>query len=503
MLDKFVQKQCYILGALVLVALAPLIFQSKSAVTSGNADLSLSVISPHNETIRREFARSFQAYYQQEKGKNVYINWLNPGGASEIKRVIDDKFINAEKYGDKGIGVDVFFGGGAYDFKRQASYMPKRFQKLEVFKDQSNLFTEEVIPFSFTGEEYYDKDHYWVGTCLSQFGICYNTDTLERLGIDSPENWDALGDPRLIGSVALADPQKSGSVAKAFEMLIQQKIHEELSVVQAKTAEKPWQMRDRAIREGWAKGLNLIQRISANARYFTDSSTKIPLDVAQGDAAAGMCVDFYGRAYNEKHRKQDGSSRLQWVAPQQGTSMSVDPIAVFRGAPQPELAQEFVSFMLSERAQLLWNVRAGTEYGPEYRSLRRLPIRKDMYTQDRLKDFIDKAALPYEKGKNFTYHTEYTEAGFSAMRLIIRVMCIDVHDELVEAWEALIEAGFPERATHHFHDVAIVSYERMMGEIREQIKSGKKLETVGMRKRLASVFRRNYKQTVRLAVQER
>ena len=50
-----------------------------------------------------------------------------------------------------------------------------------------------------------------------------------------------------------------------------------------------------AIEQGWIDGVRLMQRIGANARYFTDTSTKIPVDVSMGNAAAGLAIDFYGR----------------------------------------------------------------------------------------------------------------------------------------------------------------------------------------------------------------
>ncbi len=43
------------------------------------------------------------------------------------------------------------------------------------------------FPETFTGERYYPPDHVWVGTCMSQFGICYNPDVLKRLGIPAPD----------------------------------------------------------------------------------------------------------------------------------------------------------------------------------------------------------------------------------------------------------------------------------------------------------------------------
>ena len=56
-----------------------------------------------------------------------------------------------------------------------------------------------------------------------------------------------------------------------------------------------------------------------------------------------------------------------------GTSVGVDPIGVFRGAPDPALASEFIEFMVSEKGQKLWNWKPGTPGGPQRYALRRLP----------------------------------------------------------------------------------------------------------------------------------
>ena len=66
--------------------------------------------------------------------------------------------------------------------------------------------------------------------------------------------------------------------------------------------------------------------LAANARYFTDSSQKPPIDVAQGDCAAGICIDFYGRAQAEAVTIDDdtlaGSKRRQ--CQQHGRGVVVD-----------------------------------------------------------------------------------------------------------------------------------------------------------------------------------
>lgn len=495
-MKKYWNKRLGVIVALVLVAISPLLLQRSESIERSDADEVLVVISPHNETIRNEFGLAFNKYWKEKTGKSVFIDWRTPGGTSEIRLVLDNKFKSAGSEG--GVGIDVFFGGGEYVFEKMAK--AERFTKLDVFSEQKAWFEGGGrIPQTYGGETFYSKDQLWAGVCLSQFGICYNVNRVGKLGIEPPATWDDLGKPEFFGQIAMADPTKSGSVARAFEMLIQQKIHVSLKVTKREPGENESQRRSRAIRYGWADGLNLIQKIAANARYFTDSASKIPHDVAQGNAAAGMCIDFYGRAYNEKLKKPDGSSRLQWLAPVGGTSLSVDPVAVFRGAEHPKLAQEFVGFLLSERGQVLWNKKVGTDGGPTQRVLRRMPVRPSVYTKANLADFTDPEIQPYKGEPEFVYQEEITGPVFGALRTIVKSMCIDSHEELQAAWMALAECDFPERALEHFHDVSYVSYTKTIGGISRQLQMKDKVEAVELTKRMSGIFRRNYSEAIELA----
>ncbi len=78
-----------ILVPLAVVVAAPLVLRDSVGEGAGDADLRLEVISPHNETIRREFGEAFAAYWKVKTGESVYVNWRTPGGTSEIKRVLD------------------------------------------------------------------------------------------------------------------------------------------------------------------------------------------------------------------------------------------------------------------------------------------------------------------------------------------------------------------------------------------------------------------------------
>jgi ABC-type Fe3+ transport system substrate-binding protein len=480
-----------IFGLLALIVALPLLLRRETATTgSRRADDHLVVLTPHNESIRNEFGEAFAAWWKQETGRSIHVDWRTPGGTSEIRMVLDAGYKAAEETGRDGIGVDVFFGGGEPDFSSQAK--KGRFVPLRVFESQPDLFGEgRPIPETFTGERYYPKDHVWVGTCMSQFGICYNPDVLTRLKVPAPAAWRDLGDPAYAGTLALADPTKSGSVARAFELLVQGEILRAL-------AGKP-DDREAALEAGWAAGLQLIQKMSANSRYFTDSASKIPHDVGQGNAAAGMCIDFYGRSYAHELKSASGRPRLVWIAPLGGTTMSADPVAVLKGAPNMEVAQCFAEFCLSPQAQVLWFAKPGTPNGPKERALHRTPIRRDVYTPENLSNSTMPGIDPYHDPGNFTYQRELTGAAFNTLRQLVKVMCIDSHEEMKSAWLAMKNAGMPADAMAVFCDVSIMPY-AVAGKGDPRFDGSDPLETAANAARIGEWFRANYRKAAAMAV---
>jgi len=477
-------------GLLALIVALPLALRrERSSASASAADDHLVILSPHNETLRQEIGEGFARYWKERSGRSVYLDWRTPGGTSEIRMVLDAGFKAAAETARPGIGVDVLLGGGEPDFSSQAKR--GRLVALEVFNTHPDWFgpgaaIEEIV----CGERFYPPDHVWVGTCLSQFGICYNPDALKRLRIPAPTRWDDLGDPRYVGAIALADPTKSGSVARSFELLVQEQIQRALT---DKTL-----VRDAALAAGWANGLRLIQRMAANARYFTDSSTKIPLDVGQGNAAAGMCIDFYGRSYAADLTTRDGSPRVVWIAPLGGSTLSADPVGVLQGAPSPELAQAFAEFCLSTQGQTLWFGKPGSSGGPRERALHRMPIRKDIYTPAHLANATTPELNPYAASGNLTYQRELTGAAFNTLRQLVRIICIDCHEEMQTAWRALIAAGMPADALAVFADVSQIPY-RTCGKGDAELDCGNALRAETRAAALAAAFRANYRKAAAMA----
>ncbi len=526
-------RQLPLLLALAAVLLGPIVLRPKQPGGPQAGERALVIITPHNESIRSEFGRAFEAQHLAWTGQRVRVDWRTPGGTSEIGRyvaseylasfqnywthtlhrpwskVVESSFDNPRvspavspsedtspqqarrAFLDSPVGckIDLFFGGGAYDFDQQAR--AGRLVDCGFVREHPELFNDRVIPQTVSGEQFWEPKGRWIGTVISSFGICYNPDALARLGIaQPPTRWSDLADPRYARHIALANPTQSASVNRSFEMLIQQQIQE----MGAGREQSPEESRV-AVAEGWARAQRMLMKIGANARYFTDSSTKIALDVEAGEAAAGMTIDFYGRFQSEAVRKADGSSRIQYANAAGGTSVSVDPIGQFRGAPNADVARAFIAFVMSPEGQKLWNWKVGSPGGPQRYALRRLPILPSLYAPEFKPLRSDPEVAPYDLAKSFAYHGAWTGPLFRPIAFVFRVMCIDPHDELKNAWSALRAAGFPPGAMAIFEDVSAVDYAAASGQIREAL-SGDKIKEVKLAKELADHFRAQYRRTV-------
>ncbi len=537
-------KRLLIILALVVTVALPFVFRP-ARVVSERADETIVIITPHNEAIRHEYGVGFRRWYRERTGRSVSVDWRVIGGTSEIARFLDGEYVAAfqnhwtrqlgrpwsnevqaafasprlpadasvtarearEAFLASNVssGTDVFFGGGTYDFVRQAQ--AGRVVDSGILQRHPQWFDEAVIPREFAGEEYWDRDGRWIGTVLSSYGIIYNRDSLARLGFERPPTqWVDLTDPRLIGEVALADPTKSGSIAKAFENVIQQQMQRRLVALQReRPAGDPAEIERQAVREGWLEGMRLVQLMGANARYFTDSSQKPPIDVATGNCAVGLCIDFYGRQQEEAVRRRSGSEHLGYISPPGGTVSSVDPIALMRGAPNREAAVAFIDYVMSMEGQKLWNFRVGTPGGPERFALRRLPVRRDFYTPENTPYRSDPNDFPYEQTDPLIYRAAWTSGIFREMAFAIRVMCLDTHRDLARAWRAIIEAPEPAkgRALAVLQDLQRLSYDEVNGTIKQALGSRSKVQEIRLASELGAAFRKQYREAEAIARGER
>ncbi len=529
--------------AVILILAGPFLLRPNDHGNLMAGSRRLVIISPHDQRVRSEMGGAFMRYWKQKTGETVDIDWRIPGGSSEIFMLLKSEYLAAfrqmleaqgvtwssemaaafvgnassgkgsaaaEKARSQfleskvGIGIDVLFGGGAGDFQQlaDAGYLvagdvDQATGIVSIRQRHADWFTDAILPESFAGERYRDAKDRWIGVVLASFGMIYNRDVYRELGdLPAPLEWNDLASPQLVGHLALADPTKSGSVAKAFELMVQQQM---LESHRRRVAMGDFNAEAHAIEEGWLAGLRLIQRLSGNARYFTDSAGKIGLEVARGDAAAGMAIDTYGRTLRDYVRNEQGDSRIGFVTPKNGTSLSVDPVALLRGAPDPTLATAFIEFLLSPEGQKIWSLRPGLPQGPTSFALRRFPVRRDLYSEEQNRLSTDSGTDPYAEVRGFIYHPEWTQVLFPALRFVIRVICVDPHEELARAWRAVVRGGMQPDALRVFHDLDGLSLTEVREQLLPVLKQRDKTREMALARQMGDQFRRRYLEAERRA----
>ncbi len=394
--------------ALIVVLALPFALRPQQPVSEGGerlADLparELMIVSPHHEGIRKEFEWAFSEWTARKYGHRTEISWPDQGGTSSIIRWVRSRFTTSPE----GIGVDMFFGGGVDPYMQLSG---------DGLLSPCELPPEVLapIPVTHAGIEIYDAQGRWFGACLSGFGILYNKKVLQAMGLPEPRDWEDFGRPEYLTWVGSADPRSSGSVHMVYEIILQA--------------------------YGWQRGWANILRMGANVRRFTRSSGQVTKDAAVGEIACGMAIDFYAW----RQVAEVGADRMGFVLPEGLTVVNPDGIAILKGAPNKDLAEKFIEFVLSEEGQKLWVLRVGVPGGPREFELDRMPVIPGFAAR-----FGDDAAVafdPYEWGGGFSYDSAKGSLRWSVLNDLIGAAIIDTHDELLKAWRAVkdLPAGDP------------------------------------------------------------
>ncbi len=356
----------------------------------------LVLVSPHNEFIREEFADGFNAWRQAHGKTPVTLEWQDRGGSVEIVQYVSSTFEALGEQKEEGIGIDLLFGGGAPAFEQL---------KKAGCTAQANLTSDTLsgIPATLGGVPLRDPEGHWFGAALSSFGIVYNKPALAAKNIPAPQTWADLANPAYAGQLSLADPSKSGSARLCYEVILQ--------------------------KHGWGEGWGLLMQIAANTREFTAQASGVPRDVAQGNALAGMCIDFY--AYNEIAER--GGDTVGYVNPANATATSADPIGLLRGAAHRAVAEEFITFVLAKEGQGLWGLKPGAPGGPAKRGLWRMPILPAIYAANQGQMLMD--GNPFSAADAFNINEKLSSQRSPLLGPLFVAAFLSNSDLLKQAWQ--------------------------------------------------------------------
>jgi ABC-type Fe3+ transport system substrate-binding protein len=361
------------------------------------AQRELIIVSPHWEGIQYEFGRAFAAHYHQRTGQTVNVRWRDLGGTSQIEKALDATY----KATPATSGIDVFFGGGIDPYESQ-----KAKGQLHPYKLPAPIL--EQIPPAIGGFVLIDPDHAFYGAALSSFGILENRRVIQLTGLPAVETWEDLGHPALDGWVSSADPRKSGSVHMIYEIILQA--------------------------YGWDKGWQVIHRMSGNVKSFLQSSSAPTKEVAVGDAAYAVSIDINGMT----QQAFIGKDNIRFAIPRGVSVINPDGIAILKGAPNLDVAQAFLDFVMGEEGQSLWMKPTGSPGGAVRFGISRMGVLPRHYEGDLTQLLVP--LNPFAIDYPFRYNTATGSRRWNVVNSLIGMGVIDVHSHLRRAWTAIHRA---------------------------------------------------------------
>jgi ABC-type Fe3+ transport system substrate-binding protein len=389
------------MSRVILRGLKLIVFLACSLPAIALAD-KLVLISPHWEGIRFEFDRAFKTRYQSETGRTVELEWMDVGGSSETLRYLQSEFKNKPA----GIGIDIFFGGGL------EPYLALKAERLlDPYVLPKPLL--EKIPPSLAGVLLYDPDHTWYGATLAGFGIVYNKVVLNLTKLPVLTTWDDLASPKAFGWVGSSDPRKSGSVHMVYEIILQA--------------------------YGWDKGWRIITGLGANVRNFTNAASQIPKDVAIGEVAYGLAIDFYAWA----QVKEAGADKIGFVMPDNLTIITPDGIGILKGAANLDVAKAFIRFVMSEEGQKLWLLAEKATDGPQRFQLNRFSVLPSLYALSPQNTAVK--LNPFSWRSDFAFDPKLSSERWSIVNDLIGALVIDQKHLLTRAWKEALATSSSEQ----------------------------------------------------------
>ena len=270
------------------MGLAVAIFASAVGVASAQKLMIYSIL-------QQEYTVEMVREFTRETG--IPADFVRASGGQIVARVI------AEKGAPK---ADVVLGGASNLHESM-----KAEGALRAYKSPN----AEAIP-----AQYKDPDGYWTGFYLTALGIGVNRQRFQRLfpGKPIPKTWDDLLDPAFKGEIVVTDPVASSTSYLFLNTILQGR--------------------------GWDAGWDYLAKLYPLVAQWPSSGSAPPRMVGTGEYALGVTF-----AHSLAAVIQEGY-RVELVIPP-ATGGDAGSVSIIAGGPNPELAEKFVDWVLSKRAQ--------------------------------------------------------------------------------------------------------------------------------------------------------
>ena len=205
--------------------------------------------------------------------------------------------------------ASVWYGGPADTFVQAADE-----QLLEAYVSPAS----DVID-----AKYKDPNGYWTGIYVGAIGIASNKEFLAKQGLEAPDSWEDLLDPKLKGEIVMASPASSGTAYTTIYSILKVQGDEE-------------------------KGFDYLKKLHPQIQQYTTSGSAPGRMVGMGEAGVGILFSHDIIKYQE-----EGYDNLVLTFPQDGTGYETGSVGIIKNSKNQELAQAFVDWALGKSAQEL------------------------------------------------------------------------------------------------------------------------------------------------------
>ena len=245
---------------------------------------------------------AFEDYYYKKFGTRVKVNYTTYATNEDMYSKLKS-------------------GAGTYDIVVPSDYMIQKMiaEDMLLAFDANTIENYKYISDYFKGNQYYDEDEmYSVPYTYGMLGVIYNTALVDPEDYET-ESWGLLWNPKYKGKILqFNNPRDAFGSAMYYE-----------SLDVNSTDEAVW----RAALEKLSEQKPLLQAY-VNDEIFNKMTT----------ASAAIAPYYAGDFLTMSEQNED----LAFFYPKEGTNVFVDAMCIPKNANHPEIAKEYINFMLTE-----------------------------------------------------------------------------------------------------------------------------------------------------------
>ena len=168
-----------------------------------------------------------------------------------------------------------------------------------------------------TSDMYKHADGMWYGIYKGILGFMVNTNELERLNLEAPQDWQDLLKDEYKGLIWLSNYNTAGTAKLVINTMIQKYGHDE--------------------------GIQYLVDLDKNIQVYTKSGSGPSKNVGTGECVIGIGCLHDGIT----QILDNGYDNIALVIPSTGTSFEIGATAIFKGAAHPNAAKLWIEYALS------------------------------------------------------------------------------------------------------------------------------------------------------------